>query len=43
MTEPLAMPKARLDETIALLWPEELKVLGRVDHDGAVAFEEPST
>ena len=40
MNEPLNMPKARLEDLIALLWREEFKVLGPIARDGNVAFEE---
>ena len=40
MNEPLNMPKARLEDLIALLWREEFKVLGPIVRDGNVAFDE---
>ncbi|HYB90125.1 MAG TPA: 4Fe-4S dicluster domain-containing protein [Candidatus Binataceae bacterium] len=40
MNEPLSMPKAVLDDLIALLRGEGLKVLGPVANDGGVTFAE---
>ena len=40
MSEALHMPKAALEELIAILWSEGFKVLGPVARDGAVGFEE---
>jgi hypothetical protein len=40
MNESLHMPKARLDELIALLWGEEFTVRGPIVGDGTVTFEE---
>jgi sulfhydrogenase subunit beta (sulfur reductase) len=40
MNEALNLPKARLEDLIALLWREGFKVLGPVARDGGVAFEE---
>jgi sulfhydrogenase subunit beta (sulfur reductase) len=40
MNGALNMPKARLDDLIALLWHEKYRVLGPVARDGGVAFEE---
>ncbi len=34
------MPKAALDDLIALLWSEGFKVLGPVARDSGVSFEE---
>jgi len=36
----MKMPKAALDDLIALLWREEFKVMGPVARDGGVAFHE---
>ncbi len=40
MSESLRMPKAALDELIAILWRERFEVLGPVASDGAIAFDE---
>jgi sulfhydrogenase subunit beta (sulfur reductase) len=40
MSESLHMPKAALEDLIAILWREGFKVLGPVARDGAVAFDE---
>ena len=40
MNEPLNLPKAGLEELIALLWREGFKVLGPVARDGGVTFDE---
>jgi ferredoxin len=40
MNESLQMPKAALEDLIAILWREGFKVLGPVARDGAIAFEE---
>jgi len=40
MSEALHMPKAALEDLIAILWREGFKVLGPVARDGAVAFDE---
>jgi sulfhydrogenase subunit beta (sulfur reductase) len=40
MNEPLHMPKAKLEDLIALLWREGFKVLGPVARDGSIAFDE---
>lgn len=40
MNESLNMPKAKLEDLIALLWREEFKVLGPVARDGSVTFDE---
>ena len=40
MSESLHMPKAALEDLIAILWREGFKVLGPVARDGAVAFNE---
>jgi sulfhydrogenase subunit beta (sulfur reductase) len=34
------LPKSRLDELIAMLWRDGYRVLGPVERDGAVAFDE---
>ena len=40
MTQPMHMPKMRLEDLIALLWREGFTVLGPRAHDGSVAFGE---
>jgi hypothetical protein len=40
MSEALHMPKAALEDLIAILWREGFKVLGPVARDGTVAFDE---
>jgi len=40
MSESLRMPKAALEDLIAILWREGFKVLGPVARDGTVAFDE---
>ena len=40
MSEALRMPKAALEDLIAILWREGFKVLGPVARDGTVVFDE---
>jgi sulfhydrogenase subunit beta (sulfur reductase) len=40
VSESFHLPKRRLDELIAMLWRDGYRVLGPVERDGAVAFDE---
>jgi sulfhydrogenase subunit beta (sulfur reductase) len=43
MSDAFRLPKSRLDELIAMLWRDGYRVLGPVERDGAVAFDEVRT
>jgi sulfhydrogenase subunit beta (sulfur reductase) len=40
MRGPFVLPKPRLDELIAMLWSDGFRVLGPVERDGGVVFDE---
>ncbi len=40
MSDAFQLPKPRLDELIAMLWRDGYRVMGPVERDGAVAFDE---